>query len=35
MVALKLSRDVHAPKRDNKVDGIGYFIALERLETGL
>lgn len=34
MVAMKLSRDVNAPKRDNRVDGIGYLIALDRLETG-
>lgn len=34
MVAVKLSRDVSAPKRDNRVDGIGYLIALDRLETG-
>lgn len=34
MVGLKLSRDVHEHKRDNRVDGIGYFITLDRLETG-
>lgn len=34
MVAFKLSRDVHSPKRDNRVDAIGYLIALDRLETG-
>lgn len=34
MVGLKLSRDVSAPLRDNRVDGIGYLIALDRLETG-
>lgn len=34
MVFFKLSRDVHSPKRDNRVDGIGYLIALDRLETG-
>lgn len=25
MVAVKLSREVHVPKRDNRVDGAGYF----------
>jgi hypothetical protein len=25
MVALKISREVNAPKRDNRVDGAGYF----------
>lgn len=34
MVALKLSRDVNRPKRDNRVDAIGYLISLDRLETG-
>ena len=34
MVGVKLSRDVHSPKRDNRVDGIGYLITLDRLETG-
>lgn len=34
MIGVKLSRDVHCPKRDNQVDGIGYFITLDRLETG-
>lgn len=34
MVAFKLARDVHAPKRDNRVDAIGYLIGLDRLETG-
>lgn len=34
MVAVKLSRDVHAPKRDNRVDMAGYAITLDRLETG-
>lgn len=34
MVALKLVRDVNLPKRDNRVDAIGYVIALDRLETG-
>lgn len=34
MVAVKLSRDVHSPKRDNRVDMAGYAITLDRLETG-
>lgn len=34
MIGVKLSRDVHAPKRDNRVDGAGYFLTLDRLETG-
>ena len=32
MSALKLCRDSHAPHRDNRVDGIGYLLCLERLE---
>jgi hypothetical protein len=35
MAAFKLARDVHAPKRDNRVDAVGYMIALDRLENGL
>lgn len=34
MVGTKLARDVNAPKRDNRVDGAGYFLCLDRLETG-
>ena len=34
MVAVKLARDVHSPKRDNRVDGAGYFLTLDRLATG-
>lgn len=34
MVAVKLARDVNAPKRDNRVDGAGYLALLDRLETG-
>jgi hypothetical protein len=34
MVGVKLARDVHSPRRDNRVDGIGYLITLDRLETG-
>lgn len=31
MVAVKLSRDVHAPKRDNRVDMAGYAECLQRI----
>lgn len=31
MVAVKLSREVNRPKRDNRTDGAGYFACLERL----
>ncbi len=31
MVALKISRELHAPKRDNLVDGAGYFNCLDML----
>lgn len=34
MVGVKLARDVNHPKRDNRVDGAGYFLTLDRLETG-
>lgn len=34
MIGVKLARDVHAPKRDNRVDIVGYAITLDRLETG-
>lgn len=34
MGALKLARDVGSPKRDNRVDAIGYLINLDRLATG-
>lgn len=34
MIGAKLSRDVHNPKRDNRVDIAGYALALDRLETG-
>lgn len=33
-IGLKLSRDVHSHKRDNRVDIAGYALALDRLETG-
>lgn len=34
MVGVKLAREVHQPKRDNRVDGAGYFACLDRLESG-
>lgn len=34
MVQVKVAREVHEPKRDNRVDGAGYFLTLDRLETG-
>lgn len=34
MVQVKVAREVHEPKRDNRVDGAGYFETLDRLETG-
>lgn len=34
MIAVKLSRDVNSPKRDNRVDMAGYALTLDRLETG-
>lgn len=34
MIGVKLARDVHRPKRDNRVDGAGYWLTLDRLETG-
>lgn len=34
MIGVKLARDLHSPKRDNRVDIIGYAITLDRLETG-
>lgn len=33
-IGVKLARDVHAAKRDNRVDIVGYAIGLDRLETG-
>jgi hypothetical protein len=31
--ALKISRHVNTPKRDNRVDGIGYWVALDMAMT--
>lgn len=32
MVQLKIARQLHKPKRDNLVDGAGYFATLEKME---
>jgi len=32
MVALKIARQMNKPKRDNLVDGAGYFATLEKME---
>lgn len=32
MVGVKLARQVHAPKRDNVVDAIGYLLCLDACE---
>lgn len=34
MIALKLARDVNAPKHDNVVDMIGYAALIDRIEEG-
>jgi hypothetical protein len=34
MIGIKLARDLHSPKRDNRIDICGYAITLDRLETG-
>jgi hypothetical protein len=31
MVAVKISREVHAPKRDNRTDGAGYFGCVDKV----
>lgn len=33
MVGLKMSREVHKPKRDNRVDGAGYFKTVDMIEN--
>ena len=35
MVCVKLSREVHSPKRDNRVDAIGYLLCLDWATTGI
>lgn len=32
MVVVKLAREIHKPKRDNRVDGAGYFECLDRVD---
>lgn len=34
MVQVKVARQMYKPKRDNLVDGAGYFATLEKLENG-
>lgn len=34
MIGVKLARDVHKGKRDNRTDIAGYAVTLDRLETG-
>jgi len=34
MVGLKLCREVHKPKRDNRVDAVGYLLCLDWAVTG-
>lgn len=34
MVQVKVARQIFKPKRDNLVDGAGYFATLEKLENG-
>ena len=34
MAAMKLCREMHKPKRDNRVDGIGYLLCADWVETG-
>ncbi len=33
MVQVKVARQMYKPKRDNLVDGAGYFATLEKMET--
>lgn len=35
MVGVKISRECNAPKRDNRVDGAGYFAVADRIERRL
>lgn len=34
MVQVKIARQMYKPKRDNLVDGAGYFATLEKLSNG-
>lgn len=33
MVAVKIARECHRPKRDNRVDGAGYFAVVDRIQN--
>lgn len=33
MVGLKIARECHKPKRDNLIDGAGYFATLEKMQN--
>ena len=33
MVGVKISREVNRPKRDNRVDGVGYLLCLDRIRN--
>jgi hypothetical protein len=35
MVLMKVSRQIQNPKRDNLIDGCGYFAAIEKMQTEL
>ena len=35
MICVKLSREMHKPKRDNRVDAHGYLLCAEWVETGI
>jgi hypothetical protein len=32
MVLVKIAREVHSPKRDNRLDAVGYLLTLEALQ---
>lgn len=34
MIQVKVARQMHKPKRDNLVDGAGYFATIEKLNNG-
>lgn len=34
MIQVKIARQMYRPKRDNLVDGAGYFATLEKMENG-
>lgn len=35
MIQLKIARELNVPKRDNIIDGAGYFAVIEKIERGL